>query len=170
MTNAQILTAVLLKWGEPVIPLMMGKVLNGVSSTMLPVEKFLKSVGVVGPAWQISGEINSLASIGGARMVRPFLERFLSRIPDPMIPQIAHEYVDSAIKNGKISILDEYFTFDRNDLVELKKYLDCNLPYQREEEYVVKVPQEQPKPAESAPHAQPAQQPKNDTVREREEK
>lgn len=166
MTNAQILTAVLLKWGEPVIPLMMGKVLNGVSSTMLPVEKFLKSVGVVGPAWQISGEINSLASIGGARMVRPFLEKFLSRIPDPMIPQIAHEYVDSAIKNGKISILDEYFTFDRNDLVELKKYLDCNLPYQREEEYVVKVPQEQPKPAESAPHAQSAPQPKNDTVRE----
>lgn len=170
MTNAQILTAVLLKWGEPVIPLMMGKVLNGVSSTMLPVEKFLKSVGVVGPAWQISGEINSLASIGGARMVRPFLERFLSRIPDPMIPQIAHEYVDSAIKNGKISILDEYFTFDRNDLVELKKYLDCNLPYHREEEYVVKVPQEQPKPAESAPHAQSAPQSKNDTVREREEK
>ena len=169
MTNAQILTAVLLKWGEPVIPLMMGKVLNGVSSTMLPVEKFLKAVGIVGPAWQISGEINSLASIGGARMVRPFLERFLSRIPDPMIPQIAHEYVDSAIKNGKISILDEYFTFDRDDLVELKKYLECNLPYQKEEEYVVKVPQ-QAKPAESAPNAQPSTQPKSDNVREKEEK
>lgn len=169
MTNAQILTAVLLKWGEPVIPLMMGKVLNGVSSTMLPVEKFLKAVGIVGPAWQISGEINSLASIGGARMVRPFLERFLSRIPDPMIPQIAHEYVDSAIKNGKISILDEYFTFDRDDLVELKKYLECNLPYQKEEEYVVKVPQ-QSKPAESAPNAQPSTQPKSDNVREKEEK
>lgn len=170
MTNAQILTAVLLKWGEPVIPVMMGKVLNGVSSNMLPVEKFLKAVGIVGPAWQISGEINSLASIGGARMIRPFLERFLSKIPDPMIPQIAHEFVNSAIKNGKISILDEYFTFDRDDLVELKKYLDCNLPYQKEEEYVVKVPNEQPKPAESAAHAQSVQQPKNDTVRDKEEK
>ena len=87
-----------------------------------------------------------------------------------MIPQIAHEFVDSAIKNGKISILDEYFTFDRDDLVELKKYLDCNLPYQKEEEYVVKVPNEQPKPAESAAHAQSVQQPKNDTVRDKEEK
>lgn len=169
MTNAQILTAVLLKWGEPVIPVMMGKVLNGVSSTMLPIEKFLKAVGIVGPAWQISGEINSLASVGGVRMIRPFLERFLSKIPDPMIPQIANEYVDSAIKNGKISILDEYFTFDRDDLVELKKYLECNLPYQKEEEYVVKVPQ-QSKPAESAPHTQTSPQPKSDTVREKEEK
>lgn len=169
MTNAQILTAVILKWGEPVIPVMMGNTLNGISAGMLPVEKLFKSIGLAGPGWQISNEINSLAAIGGARMVRPFLERFLSRIPDPMIPQIAHEYVDAAIKNGKISILDEYFTFDRDDLVELKKYLECNLPYQKEEEYVVKVPQ-QAKPAESAPNAQPSPQPKSDNAREKEEK
>ena len=32
MTNAQILTAVILKWGEPVIPVMMGNTLNGISA------------------------------------------------------------------------------------------------------------------------------------------
>lgn len=96
-------------------------------------------------------------------------ENFISRIPDKMIPELAHGYVDSAIEQGKLSILDERFTFDRDDLVELKKYLECNLPYQKEEEYVVKVPQ-QSKPAESAPHAQTNSQPKSDTAREREGK
>lgn len=169
MTNAQILTAVILKWGEPVIPVMMGNFLNGISAGMLPVEKLFKSIGLAGPGWQISNEINSLAAVGGTRVIRPFLENFISRIPDKMIPELAHGYVDSAIEQGKLSILDERFTFDRDDLVELKKYLECNLPYQKEEEYVVKVPQ-QSKPAESAPHAQTNSQPKSDTAREREEK
>lgn len=146
MTNAQILTAVLLKWGEPVIPVMMGGMLNGISAGMLPVEKFFKNVGLVSGGWNISNELNSLAAIGGTRVIRPFLERFVSRMPDEMIPQLAHEYVDSAIEKGGFALFDQRFTFDRNDLVELKKYLDCNLPYQKPEEYVVKIPQAQPQP------------------------
>ena len=51
MTNAQILTAVILKWGEPVIPVMMGNTLNGISAGMLPVEKLFKSIGLAGPGW-----------------------------------------------------------------------------------------------------------------------
>ena len=43
MTNAQILTAVLLKWGEPVIPLMMGKVLNGIAFNMSDRFDYIKS-------------------------------------------------------------------------------------------------------------------------------
>lgn len=156
MTNAQILTAVILKWGEPVIPVMMGSTLNGISAGMLPVEKFFKSVGLAGPAWNISSEINSLAAVGGTTVIRPFLERFIARMPDDMIPELAHGYVDEAIKQGKISILDEHFTFEREDLVELKKYLDCNLPYQKKEEYVVKIPQPTPQP-------QPAQSGKNES-------
>lgn len=146
MTNAQILTAVLLKWGEPVIPALMSKTLTGVSATMLPVEKFLKSVGMVGGGWSMAAEINSLAAIGGAKTVRPFLERLVSKLPDEMIPEIAHGYVNSAIQAGGLSVLDNYFNFDRDDLVELKKYLDCNLPYQKPEEYIVKIPQSQPQP------------------------
>lgn len=165
MTNAQILTAVILKWGEPVIPVMMGNMLNGISAGMLPVEKLFKSIGLAGPGWQISNEINSLASLGGTKMIRPFLERFVSRIPDDMIPELAHGYVDSAIQQGKLSIIDGFFTFDRDDLVELKKYLDCNLPYQKPEEYVVKVPQQLAQPS----HPQPQPAPKNET-REKEEK
>lgn len=174
MTNAQILTAVILKWGEPVIPVMMGNTLNGISAGLLPVEKFMKSVGLAGPAWNISGEINSLAAVGGTKVIRPFLERFISRIPDAMIPELAHSYVDSAIEKGKLSIIDERFTFEHDDLVELKKYLDCNLPYQKPEEYVVKVPQQQPvqpsgQQTAGSPHPQSGQQLKNDQ-REKEEK
>ena len=96
-------------------------------------------------------------------MIRPFREKFVARIPDDMIPELAHGYVDSAIQKGKLSVIDGFFTFDRDDLVELKKYLNCNLPYQKPEEYVVKIPQAQP----SQPQPQPA--PKNET-REKEEK
>ena len=173
MTNAQILTAVILKWGEPVIPVMMGNTLNGISAGMLPVEKLFKSIGLAGPGWQISNEINSLAAVGGTKLIRPFLEKFVSRIPDDMIPELAHGYVDSAIQQGKLSIIDGFITFDRNDLVELKKYLDCNLPYQKTEEYVVKVPQQPVQPSgqqtAGSPHPQSGQQLKNDQ-REKEEK
>ena len=106
MTNAQILTAVILKWGEPVIPVMMGNTLNGISAGMLPVEKLFKSIGLAGPGWQISNEINSLAAVGGTKLIRPFLEKFVSRIPDDMIPELAHGYVDSAIQKGKLSVID----------------------------------------------------------------
>lgn len=164
MTNAQILTAVILKWGEPVIPVMMGRTLSGISSTMLPVEKFLKATGLVGPAWNISGEINSLAAVGGTRVIQPFLERYISSMPDAMIPRIAHEYVDAAIQKGELSILDSYFTFHKEDLVELKKYLDCNLPYQKPEEYVVKIPQSQ------QPQAQPNGQQNKGEAKDKEEK
>lgn len=141
MTNAQILTAVILKWAEPVLPAIANNAVTGMANSMLPVEKFLKNWGLASPQWTMAGQIQSLVSAGGAKMIRPFLENAVSKIPDSMIPQIAHEYVDGAIQQGGITLFDK-LTFEKEDLQELKKYLDCNLPYTPAEEYQVKMPNE----------------------------
>lgn len=141
MTNAQILTAVLLKWAEPVIPAITNNAISGMSANMLPVEKFLKNWGLASPSWSIAGQMQSLVSAAGANMARPFIHSMIAKIPDEMIPQIAHEFVDGAIKQGGLTLFDK-FSFEKGDMEELKKYLECNLPYTPSEEYQVKMPNE----------------------------
>lgn len=148
MTNAQILTAVLLKWAEPIIPVLTGTAISGYSSSLLPFERMLKNWGIVGNGWSISQELQSLVNLGGTKAVQPFLHNLIAKIPDDAIPSIAHEYVNGAIKAGSMPILDGKFTFDKDDLIELKKYLDCNLQYTETEEYQVIIPSDlkTPKP------------------------
>lgn len=139
MTNAQILTAVLLKWSEPVLPAIANTAIGGLSKNLFPVEKFLKNWGLASENWSINSEIQSIVSAGGAKVVRPFLENYISKIPDAMIPEIVHGYVDGAIQQGSLTIFDK-FTFEKSDLEELKKYLDCNLPFSEKEVYNVIIP------------------------------
>lgn len=139
MTNAQILTAVLLKWSEPVLPTIANTTIDGLSKNLFPIERFLKNWGIASENWSINNEIQSIVSAGGARVVRPFLENYISKIPDAMIPEIIHGYVDGAIQQGGLTIFDK-FTFEKADLEELKKYLDCNLPLQKKESYNVIIP------------------------------
>lgn len=142
MTNAEILTAVILKWGEPIIPaLLAGGANSETSGMMLPVERFLKNWGIVGQNWSARKEINSLVAIGGKDVLRPFVFSMISKIPDEMIPSVAHNYVDAAIKEGKIELFGR-IDIEKEDLEELKKYLDCNLPYKKGNEYEVVVPEE----------------------------
>lgn len=141
MTNAQILSAVISKWSQPLMPVLMNTFLSQVSSSLLPVEKFLKNWGFAGQNWSISDDIKNLSSVGVSRMLQPLLSKYFSKIPDEMIPIIAHNYVDSAIQSGSISLIGGRLVFEKEDLVELKRYLDCNMPYENEtEEYEVKVP------------------------------
>lgn len=150
MTNAQILSAVLLKWAEPIIPALTSNAINSFSDKLLPLEKFLKNWGIAPNQWTIASEINSLIGIGGTNVLRPFVESTISKLPDNAIPAIANNYVDEAIKKGSLPFFGGRITFDKEDLQELKKYLDCNLPYKTEEQYVVKLPpintKEKPKP------------------------
>lgn len=150
MTNAQILSAVLAKWIEPIVPALANTAINGMSSNLLPLEKFMKNWGLVRNEWSVAQEIQSLLSVGSSNMMRPFIESAVSKIPDKMIPSIAHNYVDNAIAKGSLALFDERIVLEREDLVELKKYLDCNLPYSAsKEEYIVKIPSEEKKDPKS---------------------
>lgn len=148
MTNAQILTAVLLKWAEPVIPAIANTTITGLSNSLLPVEKFLKNWGIASEKWSIGKEIQSIAAIGSTRALRPIVENYISKMPDAMIPKLAHGYVDGAIEQGGLTLFDK-FTFEKSDLEELKKYLDCNLPIDKDDEYTVIVPSNENNNAEA---------------------
>lgn len=151
MTNAQILSAVILKWGEPILPAVINTAISGYSAKLLPVEKFLKNWGLAPEQWSIGAELNNLIGIGGTNVFRPYVDSFFSRLPDSAIPAIAHNYVDQAIKTGSLPLFGGRITFDKEDLVELKKYLECNLPYNSQEEYVVKLPPINKKPENPKP-------------------
>lgn len=60
---------------------------------------------------------------------------FLSRVPDAMLPDMAHSIVDDAIKQGGFTIGN--IIFDAKDLQELKNLLNYNLPLEKTEEYTV---------------------------------
>lgn len=159
MTNAQILAAVVVKWAEPVIPAMLGTAVSGVSSALLPFERFLKNFGLVRTNWSVEAEVAQLMALGGGDVVRPFVTMLCSKIPDAVIPQVAHSYVDKAIQAGSLSVIDGKFTFEQEDLKELKRYLECNLPYQAQEDYVVKIP---PKAQNGTQDSYDTQKPKPD--------
>lgn len=139
-TNSQILSAVLAKWSEPILPIIMNTTISSFSASLLPVEKFLKNWGLAQNNWSLANELQSLVAVGGSRTIQPIIYSMVSKIPDNIIPAIAHNYVDEAIKKGSLPVLDGHFQFDKDDLIELKKYLNCNLPYETSEEYAVKIP------------------------------
>ena len=55
------------------------------------------------------------------------------------LPHVAHKFVDTAIANNGLSLFDGNVVFDRDDLVELKNYLDWNLPVGASPDYEVKT-------------------------------
>ena len=82
---------------------------------------------------------SGLGSISGDVLVRPILEAQLSKIPDSAIPAIFHALADKGIAAGHVELLDGYVKLDENDLKEFKKYLDCNLPIKKSDDYVLKT-------------------------------
>ena len=70
-------------------------------------------------------------------IVEPMLLRYLQGIPDEALPKMAHGIVDNAIQQGGLSLMDGNVIFDLEDLRELKKLLEWNLPLASEEVYNV---------------------------------
>lgn len=90
------------------------------------------------------------AYIGGnaqMRMLLPFvsyisdntvtkaINGFLSKVPDSILPDMAHSIVDDAIKKGGFTVGN--IIFDSKDLQELKKLMDYNLPIEDSQDYTV---------------------------------
>lgn len=140
MTNKEILTAVLIEWTKPVIPMLMGGKLS-----QMPVlnmfENWIKNLGIAPPSWSVMQDITPIIQGAAYNLITPFILPKMDKIPDEYIPQMAHGIVDSAIQNGELSLLGGNITFELKDLQELKKYLDCNLPYSQKEHYQVIRPE-----------------------------
>jgi hypothetical protein len=76
-------------------------------------------------------------------LVTPMLSKYLSMVDDASIPKMAHDIVDEALKQGKLSIMEGKVELETEDLIELKNLLNYNLPMREEQTY--KVITEEPK-------------------------
>ena len=137
-TNAQILAAVLAKWGQPAIEqLTSGKLDN--LPWMQAVSNKVRSMGLVSPNWSLGQELSPLMSSITEALVVPIISRYLEGMPDESLPSVAHSLVDAALANGSLSLFEGSVVFEKEDLDELKNYLNWNLPLGEAPVYEVKT-------------------------------
>ena len=128
-SNAQKLAAVLNKWAQPAIQELIGGNLSRMPF-LASIETKIKSTGWVSPMWSIAKEISPVLDGVSSSLIEPFIAKYISGIPDEYIPQLAHNVVDDAIKNGGLSLFEGKVEFEPEDLEELKTLLKYNLPIQ----------------------------------------
>ena len=136
-SNSSILAAVLAKWAQPAI-----KQLTSERFDSLPwinaISAKVKSIGWVPQNWSLGKEIAPLLGGMSEAIVAPMIERYIQSLPDNSVPQVAHTFVDNAIKNGGLELFDGNVVFEVEDLKELKSYLNWNLPIDKSSVYEVK--------------------------------
>ena len=137
-TNAQILAAVLTKWGQPAIEQLTSGRLDNLP-WMQAITNKVRSTGWVSQSWSLGRELAPMMGSMTEAIVTPMIERYLSSMPDGSIPVIAHKFVDAAIENDGLSLFDGNVTFDKDDLTDLKHYLEWNLPLDASPVYEVKT-------------------------------
>ena len=137
-TNAQILSAVLNKWAQPFIKTMLTSKVNSIGF-LQNIETKIRSTGWVAPNWQLMQDLSPMMDSITGSIVTPMLTRYISQLDDATIPQMAHNIVDDALKNGTLSLFDGKVVFEQEDLQELKKLLNYNLPIKAEDVYQVRT-------------------------------
>lgn len=132
MRNSEILSAVLNKWAQPLV----GTFIEG-NMQSLPfvqgLQNKIKSMGWVSPQWSLYKELAPLMEGISGNILAPILNKYLSEVDDASLPKMAHEIVDNALKNGELRLFEGKVIFERDDLQQLKRLLDLNLPWSGEE-------------------------------------
>lgn len=137
-TNAQILSAVLNKWAQPLVKTVASSKVQSFGF-LQNIEAKIKSTGWVSPKWSLIQDLNPIMESITGSIITPMLGKYLSQIDDASIPKMAHDIVDSALKQGSLSLFEGNIELEREDLEELKKLLDYNLPLKEEDFYEVKT-------------------------------
>ena len=135
-SNRQKLAAVLNKWAQPAIQDLIGSKLSGMPF-LANAEVKLKSMGWVSPMWSIGKEIAPIFNGLSSSLVEPLIMQYLKGVPDEVIPQIAHNVVNDAIKHGGLSLFEGNVEFEVEDLEELRTLLRYNLPVIETDSYQV---------------------------------
>lgn len=117
--------------------------LIGVKLSKLPfvsnIEAKIKATGFVSPMWSMGSEIAPLFKGLSSSLVEPIIAKYLQGVPDEAIPQMAHNIVNDAIKNGGLNLFEGNVVFEVEDLEELRTLLRYNLPITEVETYQVKT-------------------------------
>lgn len=137
-TNAQILSAVLTTWLQPVITEMGVGKLMGIPA-LAALQNKVRATGWVSPNWSMVSELSPIINKVGGRIVEPIISSYISQYPDRDLPVIAHGIVDAAIEQGRLDIMEGTLSFDMADLQSLKRLLDINLPAGSVQTYTVRT-------------------------------
>lgn len=135
-SNADILSAILNRFLQPVVIQFAQAKMNTIPFVQSIQNKLISS-GWVSPSWNITNEISPLIEPITGKIVGPMIKKYVSSIPDEAIPEMAHSFVDNAIANNGIVLMEGKLRFEKSDMEELKKLLNYNLPLQNKEEYQV---------------------------------
>lgn len=95
------------------------------------------------PQWSLGKELSPLLGDIVGTIAEPIMMQYLQGVPDSALPKIAHSIVDNAIKNGSLSLMEGNIVFEIEDLQELKKLLDWNLPISEDDVYNVITEEEE---------------------------
>ena len=126
-SNVEILSAVIAKWVQPLITS-----IATANMSKIPfignIEAKIKATGWVSPNWNIVSELSPFMPSVSQAMILPALSNALSGVSDDQIPAFAYGIVDTAIENGSLEILDGNVKFSKEDLQQLRRLLELNLP------------------------------------------
>ena len=137
-SNAQILSAVLVKWLEPAITQFGGGKIMSIPA-LSAIQNKIRSTGWVSQNWSMINELSPIVNKVGGMIVEPIITNMVSKYPDSDLPRIAHGIVDAAIENNGLTIFEGNISFDTDDLRKLKRLLDYNMPVSDASGYVVKT-------------------------------
>lgn len=137
-TNAQILSAVLSNWLQPLIGSIVASKVGNVPF-LGAAENWIKNLGIVSQNYSIMADIMPILGVASNVVIAPALNRLLAQVDDAALPAMAHGIVDRAIENEELVLAEGFLTFELADLKRLKRLLEINLPMGAESGYVVKI-------------------------------
>lgn len=140
-TNARILGAVLNKWAQPLITTFVSGNIQSIPFVQ-GLQNKIRSMGWVSNQWTLMKEISPLMESVTGNLIAPIVERYLSNVSDESIPKMAHAIVDDALKKGELVLMEGKIVFEEADLKQLKRLLELNLPYNSEEDVIIKTEEE----------------------------
>ena len=137
-TNAEILGMVINKWAQPLIGTYINQYVQAMPFVQM-IQNKVRSTGWVSGNWSLISELSPLMEGLSGNIIAPLVSRWLSGMDDASIPRLAHAIVENAIKNGELRLLEGKVIFELNDLQQLKRLLDLNMPINEDNDITIKM-------------------------------
>ena len=126
-SNVEILSAVIAHWVQPLVTSIAAANMNKIPF-IGNIEAKIKASGWVSSKWNIASELSPFMPSVSQAMIKPALLNALSGVSDDQVPAFAYGIVDTAIERGSLEILDGNVKFSKEDLLQLRRLLELNLP------------------------------------------
>ena len=126
-SNVEILSAVIAHWIQPLVTSIAAANMNKIPF-IGNIEAKIKASGWVSQKWNIASELSPFMPSVSQAMIKPALLNALSGVSDEQVPAFAFGIVDTAIEQGCLELFDGNLKFNKEDLLQLRRLLELNLP------------------------------------------